>query len=65
MDDKYKNLEFFTHESRCCNCGNKLKDGDSPWVVAYDPEYKDNVLGGDTYEFQGHLCQECAEGMAK
>lgn len=61
---KYKDIEFMKSDTCCCNCGEELEGEDSPWVVSFDPMYKVNMWGGDTYEFRGHLCQKCVLKMA-
>ena len=61
----YKDIEFDSSDKVCCSCGIKLEEGESPWNVSYDPEYKVNVWGGDTYEFKGSLCQSCAESLSE
>lgn len=47
--------------SRCILCHNDLPDGDSPWSICYDPEWKRNVWGGDTHEYIAMLCESCAK----
>ena len=58
----YRDIER-EREDRCVVCRNKLEDGDSPWSICFDPEWKRNCWGGDSHEYRALLCQGCAENM--
>lgn len=46
--------------NRCIICSKVLTNRETPWTLCYDPAYKRNVWGGDTYEVKGELCPMCA-----
>ena len=61
--DKYKDIEGNYDSGRCAMCSCKLKCGDSPWSICFDPEWRHNCWGGDSHQYRGRLCQACAEEL--
>ena len=59
----YKDIKTDFSMSICKLCKKKLLNNSSPWSLCYDPQYKINIWGGDTHEYRGILCQECAEKL--
>ena len=45
----------------CAICGIPVVD--HGWGVYFDPEYKRNVWGGDTFESRGLLCAACVNTL--
>jgi len=56
----YEDLARDCEEGICTMCKSKLPGGDTPWSICFDKEYKRNCWGGDSHEYRGILCQDCA-----
>ena len=49
---------------QCALCDCELPAKGSGWGVYFDPEFRTNIWGGDTYQDKAYLCQDCGEQLA-